>query len=162
MAFPGLAERVADVRARIAAAVARGGHGQRVTIVAVTKTHGPDAASAAYEVGLHDVGENKVQEALSKMGRVEVPVRWHLIGHLQRNKVKSLPRFHLLHSLDSERLADAVHGVGETRGQPVEALVQVNVVGEGTKGGFGVREVPAAADRLAQMTGIRVRGVMTM
>src|SRR5438309_11328630 len=93
MAFPGLADRVAEVRARIAAAAARGGHGQQVTIVAVTKTHGPDAARAAYESGLHDVGENKVQEALKKIGRVAVPVRWHLIGHLQRNKVKSLEHF---------------------------------------------------------------------
>ncbi len=108
MAFPGLAERLANVRARIAAAVARGGHGQQVTIVAVTKTHGPEAVRAAYESGLHDVGENKVQEALKKMGGVEVPVRWHLIGHLQRNKVKALEHFVMLHSLDSPRLADAV------------------------------------------------------
>src|ERR1700674_1781175 len=107
MAFPGLAERVADVRARLAAAVERGGHAQQVTIVAVTKTHGPEAASAAYELGLNDVGENKVQEALKKMLRVEVPVRWHLIGHLQRNKVKALEQFVLLHSLDTARLADA-------------------------------------------------------
>src|SRR3954464_9168720 len=105
MAFPGLAERVADVRARIDAAVARGGHGQRVTIVAVTKTHGPEAVRAAYEAGLHDVGENKVQEALRKMTSVQVPVRWHLIGHLQRNKIKSLEHFALMHSLDSARLA---------------------------------------------------------
>jgi PLP dependent protein len=85
MAFPGLAERVADVRARIEAAAARGGHRQQVAIVAVTKTHGPEAAQAAYEAGLRDVGENKVQEALKKIAAVDVPVRWHLIGHLQRN-----------------------------------------------------------------------------
>ena len=115
MAFPGLAERVADVRARIDAAVARGGHGQKVTVVAVTKTHGPEAARAAYEAGLHDVGENKVQEALKKMARVEVPVRWHLIGHLQRNKVKALEQFVLLHWLDSARLADAVCEFGISR-----------------------------------------------
>src|SRR4051812_24399484 len=119
MAFPGLAERVADVRARIAAAIARGGNGQRVTIVAVTKTHGPEAVQAAYEVGLHDVGENKVQEALKKMPAVEVPVRWHLIGHLQRNKVKSLDQFVLLHSLDSARLADTVCEFGIMRGRAV-------------------------------------------
>jgi len=123
MAFPGLAERVADVRARIVAAVARGGHGQQVTIVAVTKTHGPEAAQAAYEVGLHDVGENKVQEALKKMARVEVPVRWHLIGHLQRNKVKALDKFALLHSLDSPRLADAVCEFGIERGRAVDVLL---------------------------------------
>jgi uncharacterized pyridoxal phosphate-containing UPF0001 family protein len=75
MAFPGLAERVSDVRARIEAAQARGGHGQQVMIVAVTKTHGPEAARSAYEAGLHDVGENKVQEALKKMAAVDVPVR---------------------------------------------------------------------------------------
>src|SRR3954471_8809938 len=101
MAFPGLAERVADVRARIDSAVARGGRRQHVTIVAVTKTHGADAAVAAYEAGLHDVGENKIQEALRKMATVDVPVRWHLIGHLQRNKVKALEQFVLMHSLDS-------------------------------------------------------------
>jgi pyridoxal phosphate enzyme (YggS family) len=162
MAFPGLAERVADVRARIAAAVARGGHGQQVTIVAVTKTHGPDAASAAYEVGLHDVGENKVQEALKKMGRVEVPVRWHLIGHLQRNKVKSLERFVLLHSLDSARLADAVCAFGIERGRAVDALIELNLSGENSKGGFTHSELLPEAERLATLVGIRVRGVMTM
>src|SRR6185503_14100412 len=127
MAFPGLAERVADVRSRIDAAVARGGHGQRVTIVAVTKTHGPEAARAAYEAGLHDVGENKVQEALKKMARVEVPVRWHLIGHLQRNKVKALEHFVLLHSLDSPRLADSVCELGIARGRAVDVLVELNL-----------------------------------
>ena len=141
MAFPGLAERVADVRARIAAAAARGGHGQRVTIVAVTKTHGPEAARAAYEAGLHDVGENKVQEALKKMARVEVPVRWHLIGHLQRNKVKSLDQFALLHSLDSPRLADAVCEFGIARARAVDVLLELNLTGEASKGGYTLSEM---------------------
>jgi pyridoxal phosphate enzyme (YggS family) len=162
MAFPGLAERVADVQARIAAATARGGHGQRVTIVAVTKTHGPDAARAAYEVGLHDVGENKVQEALKKMSDVEVPVRWHLIGHLQRNKVKSLDRFVLLHSLDSGRLADAVCAFGIDRGRAVDVLVELHLSGEQSKGGYTLSELLPEAERLATLSGLRVRGVMTM
>jgi PLP dependent protein len=162
MAFPGLAERVADVRARISAAVARGGHGQKVTIVAVTKTHGPDAARAAYESGLHDVGENKVQEALKKLRLVEVPVRWHLIGHLQRNKVKSLEHFVLLHSLDSARLADAVCEFGIARGHAVDVLVEANVSGEESKGGYTISELLPEAERLATLAGIRVRGVMTM
>jgi pyridoxal phosphate enzyme (YggS family) len=162
MAFPDLAERVADVRARIAAAVARGGHGQQVTIVAVTKTHGADAARAAYEAGLHDVGENKVQEALRKMGAVDVPVRWHLIGHLQRNKVKALEQFVLLHSLDSARLADAVCAYGLERGRAVDALVELNLSGEDSKGGYTLSELLPEAERLASLAGIRVRGVMTM
>jgi PLP dependent protein len=162
MAFPGLAERVADVRARIAAAAARGGHGQRVTIVAVTKTHGPDAARAAYESGLHDVGENKVQEALRKMADVEVPVHWHLIGHLQRNKVKALERFVLLHSLDSPRLADAVCEFGIERGRAVDVLIELNLSGEDSKGGYRLSELLPEAERLSALSGIRVRGVMTM
>jgi PLP dependent protein len=162
MAFPGLAERVADVRGKIDAAKARGGHGQQVRIVAVTKTHGPEAARAAYEVGLHDVGENKVQEAIKKMGQVDVPVRWHLIGHLQRNKVKALEQFVLLHSLDSSRLADAVCAFGLARGRAVDALVELNISGENTKQGFSPAELLPEAERLASLPGIRVRGVMTM
>jgi PLP dependent protein len=162
MVFPGLAERVADVRARIDAALARGGHGQQVAIVAVTKTHGPESARAAYDAGLHDVGENKVQEALKKMGAVDVPVRWHLIGHLQRNKVKALEHFVLLHSLDSARLADAVCEFGISRGRAVDALIELNLSGEESKGGFTLSELLPEAERLASLSGIRVRGVMTM
>src|SRR4051794_12928031 len=162
MAFPDLAECVADVRARIDAARTRGGHGQNVTIVAVTKTHGADAPKAAYEAGLHDVGENKVQEALNKMTAVDVPVRWHLIGHLQRNKVKALEQFVLLHSLDSARLADAVCEFGVSRGRAVDALIELNLSGEESKGGFTLSELLPEAERLASLSGIRVRGVMTM
>jgi pyridoxal phosphate enzyme (YggS family) len=162
MAFPGLADRVADVRARIDRAVVKGGHRQRVTIVAVTKTHGPDAVVAAYEAGLHDVGENKVQEAVKKMGAVDVPVRWHLIGHLQRNKIKSLEQFVLLHSLDSARLADAVCAFGLARGRAVDALVEMNLSGEDSKGGFTHSALLPEAERLTRLSGIRVRGVMTM
>ena len=162
MAFPGLAERVAEVRARIQAAVARGGLGQRVTIVAVTKTHGPEAARAAYEAGLHDVGENKVQEALKKMAAVDVPVRWHLIGHLQRNKIKALEQFVLLHSLDSARLADAVCEFGIARGRAIDALIELNLSGEDSKGGFTLSELLPEAERLVSLSGIRIRGVMTM
>ena len=93
MPFSDLPDRLREVNARIDAAKGRGGHGQTVTIVAVTKTHGPDAVQAAWDVGLGDVGENRVQEAMPKMDAVSAPVRWHLIGHLQRNKVKSLDRF---------------------------------------------------------------------
>ena len=162
MPFGDLAERLAEVRGRIEAAVVRGGHGQRVTVVAVTKTHGPEAVAAAWGAGIHDVGENKVQEALAKMAAVEVPVHWHLIGHLQRNKVRSLEAFALVHSIDSARLADATDAYGVSRDRPVDALVQVNVSGEESKGGFGVREMRAAAERLTTMVGLRVRGVMTM
>lgn len=162
MPFSDVARRVGEVRDRIAAAAARGGHGQEVTLVAVTKTHGPEAVEAAWQAGVHDVGENRVQEALAKMEAVSVPVRWHLVGHLQRNKARFLEHFAMLHSLDSARLADAVSEAGVRQGRAVEALLQVNVTGEGTKGGLAPDEVRAEAERLAGLPGLRLRGVMTM
>jgi pyridoxal phosphate enzyme (YggS family) len=162
MPFSDLPERLQEVRGRIEAAVRRGGHRQTVTIVAVTKTHGPEAVDAACHAGLTDVGENRVQEAVVKMDAVSAPVRWHLIGHLQRNKVKFLPKFDLVHSLDSARLADAVHEFATGQKEPVDALVQVNVVGEDTKGGYTLADMTAEAERLRGHSTIRVRGVMTM
>jgi hypothetical protein len=168
MPFSDLNERVAEIRGLIVGAVGRGGHSQAVRIVAVTKTHGPDAVEAAHRAGILDVGENKVQEALDKQDAVigsqpwAAEMRWHLIGHLQRNKVKFLDRFSLLHALDSARLADAVHEFGERRGRPVDALLQVNVAGEETKGGFEASDVQIEAERLRTLGGVHVTGVMTM
>jgi pyridoxal phosphate enzyme (YggS family) len=162
MPFSDLADRVAEVRGRIAEAVARGGHGQQVTIVAVTKTYGPDAVLAAWESGIPDVGENRVQEALAKMSEVVVPVRWHLIGHLQRNKAKAVDKFALVQSVDSGRLADAVTRVGEDRGLPVRTLMQVNTSGEESKGGLRPDEAGTEGERWLGLRGLCVAGVMTM
>ena len=166
MPFLDLADRVREVRQRIDAAARRGGHGgegaKSVTIVAVTKTHGPDALQAAWDAGLLDVGENRVQEALDKMDASQLSFRWHLIGHLQRNKVKHLTRFHLLHSLDRSSLADSVNALGAGSTRTFDALVQVNVVGETTKGGYDLQTISAEAERLRELDRLRVRGVMTM
>jgi pyridoxal phosphate enzyme (YggS family) len=162
MPFSDLPNRLRDVYQQIDGAAQRGGHGQSVTIVAVTKTHGPDAVQAAWDAGLRDVGENRVQEALPKMDVTTVPVRWHLIGHIQRNKAKAVARFDVVHSLDSLRLAEAINEVASAGNRPVEAFFQVNVVGEESKGGFARPDWAAAADRLKELSDIRVRGVMTM
>jgi pyridoxal phosphate enzyme (YggS family) len=162
MRFSDLPERLREVRDRVDAAAQRGGHGQRVTIIAVTKTHGPEAVEAAFAAGLRDVGENRVQEALGKMDLVKAALRWHLIGHLQRNKAKHVTRFNLVHSIDSSRLADAVNEVGVLNVRPIDVLVQVNVVGEATKGGFALEMLRAEAERLRGLRGLCVRGVMTM
>lgn len=161
MEYPHLRATVAEIRDRIAQAAARGA-GQAVRIVAVTKTHGPEAAVAAWDAGIPDCGENRVQEAVPKIEVVQVPVIWHLIGHLQRNKVRALDHFALLHSLDSRRLADAVCEYGVGRERAVDALVQVNASGEASKGGFSPEELRVEADRLTGLPGIRVVGVMTM
>lgn len=162
MPFQDLPARLAGVWETVERARERGGHGQTVTIVAVTKTYGPDAPLAAWSAGVRDVGENRVQEAIGKMSHVAAPLRWHLIGHLQRNKVKQIDPFHLVHSMDSARLADALSAHGEARGRPVDVLVQVNVSGEGTKGGYEPSALEVEADRLHGLPGVVVRGVMTM
>jgi pyridoxal phosphate enzyme (YggS family) len=153
MPFPDLAERVAQVRRRV---------GQDVTIIAVTKTYGPDAVEAAWRSGLRDVGENRVQEAVAKMAATQVPVRWHLIGHVQRNKVKEVDGFALVHSVDSARLADALDEFGVARARAVDVLLQVNTSGELSKYGWAPEDLRAEAERLVERPGVRVRGIMTM
>jgi pyridoxal phosphate enzyme (YggS family) len=155
-------DAVATVRARIEAARARGGHGQRVTLVAVTKTYGPEAVEAAWAAGVEDVGENRVQEALAKQLLVTAPVRWHLIGHLQRNKARQATGFACVHSLDSLRLAEALAEAAGREGRVLEVLLQVNISGEATKGGITPAELAAAADALHRHPTLRVRGAMTM
>ena len=148
MPFPDLKERVREIRGRVSEAASRGGHGQTVRVVAVTKTYAPAAATAAWEAGLADVGENRIQEALQKIPSVSEPVAWHLIGHLQRNKVKHLELFSMMHSLDSLRLAEAVNADGLSSVKPHAVLLQVNTSGEESKGGFSEAELEGAVDSL--------------
>lgn len=168
MDFPGLHERVAQIRGDIAEAVRRGGHAQAVRLIAVTKTHGQEAVLAAAAAGITDVGENKVQEATSKQdaltaaGTMPAGLTWHLIGHLQTNKVKALPRFGLFHAMDRPKLADEASALAAARELTLDVLMQVNVVGEETKGGYELAAVAAEAERLRGMPALRVRGVMTM
>ena len=157
-----VASRVNECMERIAEARARGGHGQDVVIVAVTKTHGPEAVEAAWQAGIKDIGENRVQEAEAKMDTVTLPVRWHLIGHLQRNKARAAPRFHLVHSLDSHRLAAALDDAAARAARVVDVLVQVNVSGESTKSGVAPQELDQFAEQLHAFQSLRVLGVMTM
>lgn len=162
MAFFDLPDRVREVRDRIEAARARGGQGQAVRLIAVTKTHGVEAVEAAAACGIMDVGENKVQEALDKMQATTRPVRWHLIGHLQRNKAKAAPDFALVHSLDSIRLADALQSAAAQAGRVLDVLVQVNVAGEVQKGGVSPDGLEALAQHVAALPALRVCGVMCM
>jgi pyridoxal phosphate enzyme (YggS family) len=162
MRFSDLADRVAEVRSRIDTAVARGGRGQGVQVIAVTKTHGPEAVAAAWAAGIGIVGENKMQEALSKMDQVTVPVDWHLIGHLQRNKAKHAARFAMIHSMDSQRLAEALSAVAGTDARPLRVLVQVNVSGEESKSGFSLEQLRQNVGALAALPGLQIEGVMTM
>ena len=111
---------------------------------------------------LSKVAFPRIQEALDKMDRVREPVEWHLIGHLQRNKVKHLDRFAMFHALDSERLAEAIDERSVATGRQARVLVQANTSGEASKGGFDRESLLAAAPRLAALKGLDVVGAMTM
>jgi pyridoxal phosphate enzyme (YggS family) len=159
-----LAGRVAEVRERIERARERAGRSGEVTLVAVTKTHPAEVVRAAIRAGVADVGENRVQELEQKVPDVgREAVRWHLIGHLQRNKVaKALPLFDLLHSLDSLRLAQALSEAAVKAGTIVRALVEVNSVGEESKGGVPAAEAVDVVGRMAALPGLELLGMMTM
>lgn len=160
-----VSERVAEARQRIDAARGRGGHGQTVTLVAVTKTHGIEAVDAAFRSGVPDVGENRVQEAEGKMkqaAELGLPVRWHLIGHLQRNKARSAVQFSMVHGMDSERLAAALDAEAGEAGRTLDVLLQVNVSGESSKSGVTPGDVPRVAEYLGTLRNLRVVGAMTM
>jgi hypothetical protein len=159
-----VATRIADARERIAAACARTGRSpDTVTIVAVTKGFGPDAVRAAVAAGIRDIGENRVQEAQAKRAALtDLPrdVRWHMIGHLQTNKVQTaLSLFDTIQSVDSIHLAEAI-----SRRAPVSVPVflEVSVAGEATKMGFSPAELPGAYETIAALPSLDVRGLMTV
>ncbi len=159
-----LRESLPRVQERIAAAQARSGRTAPVTIVAVTKTHPPEAVRAALAVGLRAIGENRVQELAQKVEEVgRRAAEWHLIGHLQRNKVrKALPLFDLIESVDSYRLAQELSAEAERTGVEVESLVEINVSGEASKSGFAPEEALDALAAVAQLPRLHVRGLMTI
>src|SRR6266446_7109887 len=157
MAFEALPERLAQVRAELSRLAS-----QPVTIVAVTKGFGPDAIGAAMDAGLADIGEKRVQEAVQKQDALRdlTSIRWHLIGHLQRNKARVVAgRFDLVHSLDSLELARELDRRSTTAQR---ALLQVNVAGESQKSGCAPAEAPAFARQIAAFTNLRLEGLMTL
>lgn len=156
---------LAAVRGRIAAAAARAGRRtDDVTIIAVTKGHPLERVREAAGAGLLNVGESRVQEAAAKQAAwPDAPVRWHLVGHLQRNKARlAAGRFALIHSLDSLRLADALEAGAAAAGVVQDVLVEVNVAREPQKSGVMPEEAPDLVARAARLPHLVVRGLMTL
>ncbi len=156
---------LAAVRARIAAAAARAGRSAAaVRLVAVTKGHPLERSREAAAAGLLDQGESRVQEALAKQAAWPgAPVRWHLIGHLQRNKARqAVGRFALSHSLDSSRLADALEAAAAAAGLVQEVQVEVNVAREPQKSGALPEDAAALVAHAAGLPHLAVRGLMTL
>ena len=163
-----LRENLPRVEERISQALERAARRNEVRLVAVTKGHPVAAVRAAIAAGLKDCGENRVQELDEKVAEVgRDAVRWHLIGHLQRNKVKSaIALFDLLHSIDSLRLAKELSAEARRAGLTVRGLIQVNASGEETKGGIDVGDDAASAleavHQIAELPGLELHGFMTM
>jgi hypothetical protein len=161
-----LRESLPRVEERITRALERSGRTQQVRIVAVTKGHPAAAVHAAAVAGIEDVGENRVQELAAKrseLAAADVAVSWHLIGHLQRNKVRrAVQLFDRIHSIDSLRLARELSAEAGRAGITVRGLVQVNVSGEQSKGGVDADRAIAEIAQVAALPGLSCEGLMTM
>jgi pyridoxal phosphate enzyme (YggS family) len=153
------------VRGNVAAAAQRAGRQPaEVTLVAVTKYVDVETARALAELGVHDLGESRPQELWKKAEALaDLPIRWHLVGHLQRNKLRrTLPLVHLLHSADSERLLDAIQQEAAQQQRTVDLLLEINISGEENKTGMLPDVARALMIRAAAWPQLRIRGLMGM
>lgn len=161
-----LSERIRQVRAQIAEAAARSGRSaEAVTLVAVTKTVPVERVRQAYELGLRVFGENRVQEAREKVGALAAlpAIHWHLIGHLQTNKVaRAVELFEMVQSVDSARLAEALNKQMEARSKRLPVLLEVNVGGEASKEGVKPEELAQLAELVVRLPHLEVQGLMTV
>lgn len=157
-------ENLVSVQKNIEESCERAGrNAEDVRLIAVSKTKPVGALKEAYEAGCRDFGENKVQELTEKYEELPKDIRWHMIGHLQRNKVKHLVgRVYMIHSVDSVKLAEEISREAVKKNVTVPILVEVNVAGEESKFGTSVREAEMLVREIAALSGISVRGLMTI
>lgn len=157
-------DALAKVQKRIQEALARVGRTDAVTLVAVTKNHPVGAVEEVAQLGVTNVGENRVQEAKDKQTLYHGdPITWHLIGHLQVNKVRqAVPMFALIHSVDSIKLLDEIQRVAAKHDKVQDILLQVNVAREESKSGMAVEDFPAIRDYAKTLPNVRVKGLMCM
>ena len=160
-----LYENYQEVWAKIEQACKRAGRNpEEVTLIAVSKTKPNEMISELYEHGVRDFGENKVQEMSGKYDALPKDIRWHLIGHLQRNKVKYIiDKAVLIHSVDSIRLAETIDAEAAKHNVTADILIEVNVAQEESKFGVSVAEVmPLIEEISSRLTHVRIRGLMTI
>ena len=157
-------ENLDVVREKISEAVKKSGRAEdEVCLIAVSKTKPVEMLMEAYEAGVRDFGENKVQEMCAKYEVMPSDIRWHLIGHLQTNKVKNVVgKAFLIHSVDSVKLAREISKEAVKKGITCDILLEVNVANEDSKYGFMCNEVADAASEIAQLPQVRIRGLMTV
>lgn len=159
-----LEDNFREVKQRIEEACRRSGRDPKeVTLIAVSKTKPVEMLQEAYDFGTRIFGENKVQELMDKYEQMPKDIHWHLIGHLQRNKVKYIiDKVDLIHSVDSLRLAETIDKEAQKHGLIANILIEVNVAGEESKFGLAPEEVGEFVDQLAGFSHIKVCGLMTI
>ena len=157
-------ENIKQVQKNIEQACCRAGRDpQEVMLIAVSKHKPLSALEEAYQCGMRDFGENKVQELMEKAEVLPKDIRWHMIGHLQRNKVKYIvDKVYLIHSVDSIRLAEEISKEALKKNVTVDILVEVNVAEEETKFGSTMEEASELVSQIAALSGIQVKGLMTI
>ncbi|MCM1534522.1 MAG: YggS family pyridoxal phosphate-dependent enzyme [Clostridium sp.] len=133
------------------------------TLIAVSKTKPVSMLKEAYDAGIRDFGENKVQELVDKMGEMPEDIRWHMIGHLQRNKVKYIVgKVYLIHSVDSLSLAEEISKEAVKKKTTADILLEVNIAQEESKFGVTKEEAPILAEKIAKLPGVHIKGLMTI
>ncbi len=154
-----------DVQNRIKQAAEKSGRSaEDITLITVTKTHSPEMINEAIRCGATDIGENKVQEIIDKYDKVTEGVRWHLIGHLQTNKVKYIiDKVYMIHSVDSIKLMDEIERQAEKKGvESIKVLIQINISKEETKFGVDIEQVEELLNHAKDLKHVKVCGLMTI
>jgi len=159
-----LQEQLTYVQKDINDACVRGNRNREdVTLIAVSKTKPVSTLQEAYDLGVRVFGENKVQELVDKYEALPKDIHWHMIGHLQRNKVKYIiDKVDCIHSVESVRLAETIEKEAAKHDRIIDVLVEVNVAGEDSKFGLSPEEVPAFVEEIAKFPHLRVNGLMTI
>jgi PLP dependent protein len=159
-----VSENLERVRGQIAQAAAKAGRAARdIELVAITKTHPPEKVREAIEAGQTLFGESRVQEARSKIPELPSNIRWHFVGHLQKNKIRhALPLFEFFHSIDSLALAQEMNRIATDEGMHPRVLLEVNVAGEGSKFGFAPDKLCEQMQELLALQRLSILGLMTI
>ena len=157
-------ENLEEVEARITRACERSGRERsEVTLISVSKTKPVEMLQEAYDAGSRDFGENKPQEIREKYPQLPTDIRWHMIGHLQRNKIKYIiDKVCMIHSVDSIRLAEAIDEEAKKHGIVMPVLIEVNVAEEESKFGVHLDEVESLIRQISELSNIQVQGLMTI
>ncbi len=159
-----LKDNLANVESNIQKACTKSGRDRAdVTLIAVSKTKPAELLKEIYDAGVRDFGENKVQEICEKYDKLPSDIRWHMIGHLQRNKVKQIiDKVCMIHSVDTYRLAEEINVQAKKHNIIMPVLIEINIAGEQSKFGIGREDAVLLAEEISHLDNLRINGLMTV